>query len=98
METRRMRRTRQRQGRCSNRKSNLMDLDNDILVNTFSRLPVKSVCCIGCVSKTLSNIVDCPLFAKQQMRFLIATNAASNVPQPMVVAQSRNKYTEKLMA
>ncbi|CAN6724381.1 unnamed protein product [Malus baccata var. baccata] len=85
METRRMRRTRKRQGRCSNRNSNLMDLNNYILVNIFSRLPAKSVCCIGCVSKTLSNIVDCPLFAKQQMRFLIATNAASNVPQPMVL-------------
>lgn len=95
METRSIKRLRQRQG-SDNNKTNLMDVDNDNLVDIFSKLPAKSLIQLGCMSKTLSNIVSCPYFVKQHMHFLTATNAASEVPRLMVVAQSKNRYAGEL--
>ncbi|XP_068341603.1 F-box protein CPR1-like [Pyrus communis] len=95
METRSIKRLRQRQG-SDNKKTNLMDIDNDNLVDIFSKQPAKSLIQLGYMSKTLSNIVSCPYFVKQHMHFLTATNAASEVPRLMVVAQSKNRYAGEL--
>lgn len=47
----------------------------DTLLHILKRLPVKSVCCLRCVSKTLSDIVLSPFFVDLHTRFFIATNA-----------------------
>ncbi|XP_068317204.1 F-box/kelch-repeat protein At3g06240-like [Pyrus communis] len=94
METPRTKRMRH----CSNSNRNLMDLDNDNLVNIFSRLPVESVCSVGCVSKALHNIVSRPSFLNQHMSSLVTTNAAAEVPQLVIVSQSKKKYMAELIA
>lgn len=62
----------------------LMDLPMDIVVDILLRLPVKSLCCIRRVSKSLLKTVDSLSFVKQHTLSLIAaTSHAVQVPQLM---------------
>ncbi|KAL6208809.1 hypothetical protein ACLB2K_019754 [Fragaria x ananassa] len=58
----------------------LLDLPVDIMNDIFKRLPVNSVCCLRCVSKTLLDIVQSPFFVSLHSRFSILTNAHASDP------------------
>lgn len=65
----------------------LIDLPMDIVVDILLRLPVKSLCCIRRVSKSLLKTVDSLSFVKQHTLSLIAaTSHAVQVPQLMCFA------------
>ncbi|KAL6190784.1 hypothetical protein ACLB2K_037178 [Fragaria x ananassa] len=66
-------------------KTRLMDLPTETLIDILKRLPVKSVCCIRCVSKTLSDIVYSPFFVDLHTRFLIPTNSLAAGTSPQLV-------------
>ncbi|KAL6184865.1 hypothetical protein ACLB2K_046265 [Fragaria x ananassa] len=72
-------------------KKQLMELPVDILVDILSRLPVKSVGCIKCVSKTLLDMVSNISFSTLHTRSLIATNSAAAADQvPRLMCCSRD--------
>ncbi|CAL9027517.1 unnamed protein product [Prunus brigantina] len=82
-----------------NEHSPLMDLPRDIILDVLTRLPVKSLSEMRCISKTSLNIIDNPFFATLHTsptlhtpRLLnsFGTNyvAAVEVPQLMLLAQS----------
>ncbi|KAK9947444.1 hypothetical protein M0R45_003069 [Rubus argutus] len=62
----------------------LMNLPVEILLEILKRLPVKSVCCLRCASKTLLDMVDSPLFVSLHSSSLIATNAVAEAPHIML--------------
>ncbi|KAM5548083.1 F-box/kelch-repeat protein [Rosa sericea] len=66
-------------------KTRLMDLPIEILIEILKRLPIKSVCCIRCVSKTLSDIVYSPFFVDLHTRFLIPTNSLAGAAPQLVL-------------
>ncbi|KAK9950543.1 hypothetical protein M0R45_006029 [Rubus argutus] len=75
-------------------KTRVMDLPVEILLDILRRLPVKSVCCLRCVSKTLSDIVLTPFFVDLHTRFLISTNGAAEAA-PQLVLRHVTLYRER---
>lgn len=79
-------------------KTTLMDLPRDIIIHILLRLPLKTLGCLRCVSKTLLNRLDDPHFGAAHTRLLTTTNAAAQVPQLVfgivlgVVALQSMKY------
>ncbi|XP_062003358.1 putative F-box protein At3g47150 [Rosa rugosa] len=73
---------------CDNEKEGktltLMDLPEDVTIDILMRLPVKSLCCLECVSKTSLNS---PQFAAPLTRRLYNLSSAVEVPQLMLLAQ-----------
>ncbi|KAI5345909.1 hypothetical protein L3X38_013786 [Prunus dulcis] len=74
-------------------KLNLMTdvLPTEILIDIFSRLPVNSICCIKCVSKTLLKTVDDPFFAVQHMRRCFLTSYTT-VEVPRLVLRTDSPH------
>ncbi|CAB4270961.1 unnamed protein product [Prunus armeniaca] len=69
-------------------------LPTDILTDILSRLPVKSVCCIRCVSKALLKTVDDVSFATMHMR----RRLLDDVHQvPRLVLRSYYRFEEQRM-
>ncbi|XP_068323472.1 F-box protein At3g13820-like [Pyrus communis] len=55
--------------------SSLTSLPTEILIDILLRLPVSSLFCIRCVSKTVLNIVDCPSFVTLHTQRLLTVQA-----------------------
>ncbi|PRQ41718.1 putative F-box domain-containing protein [Rosa chinensis] len=68
----------------------LTNLPEDVTIDILMRLPVKSLCCLECVSKTSLNIVGSPQFAAQHTRRLLNSSSAVEVPQLMLLARYSN--------
>ncbi|KAK9921738.1 hypothetical protein M0R45_030235 [Rubus argutus] len=79
-----------RMSQCSN-NAKLMDLPVDVLINILLRLPVKSLCCTQCVSKTLLHIVEARSFATLVHLRLrnTASHTVAEVPQILLLTRSR---------
>ncbi|KAM1213974.1 hypothetical protein ACFX2I_005348 [Malus domestica] len=58
--------------------SSLTSLPTEILIDILFRLPVSSLFCIRCVSKTVLNIVDCPSFVTLHTQRLLTVQATQN--------------------
>lgn len=85
---------------CSRSNSTLVDLPTEVLSDLFLRLPVKSLCCLQCVCKTLKKVVDCRFFIKQRllMTALDTNNAADDeVPQFIVTEPNDYGYTLQVL-
>ncbi|KAM5560682.1 F-box/kelch-repeat protein [Rosa sericea] len=70
--------------RCK-KKTNLFDLPSDIIMDILLKLSLKTLCCSRCVSKTLLDRIDDPLFVTAHTRLLTSTNVAGEVPRLMLV-------------
>ncbi|TQD86708.1 hypothetical protein C1H46_027731 [Malus baccata] len=58
--------------------SSLTSLPTEILIDILFRLPVRSLFCIRCVSKTVLNVVDCPSFVTLHTQRLLTVQATQN--------------------
>ncbi|CAN6555886.1 unnamed protein product [Malus baccata var. baccata] len=60
MEMELVRRKHRRLGHCCKNNGRLVELPTEILYDILLRLPISSIFCLRCVSKTSKNRVDCP--------------------------------------
>ncbi|KAL6198684.1 hypothetical protein ACLB2K_028473 [Fragaria x ananassa] len=75
--------------RCNEIPKQLMDLPTYVLVDILLSLPVKSLCSLRCVCKTLLNTIGSRSFIRRHTLSLIAGNnhVVHRVPQLMCLAQ-----------
>ncbi|KAL6197857.1 hypothetical protein ACLB2K_027649 [Fragaria x ananassa] len=66
----------------------LIDLPPDVIVDILMRLPIKSIYSLRCATKTISDVIDSPLFAQMHMSRSLNSGinplSVSEVPQLML--------------
>ncbi|XP_050368956.1 putative F-box protein At3g52320 [Argentina anserina] len=87
-------------GDLNTKGTTIMDLPEDIIVDILLRLPVKSLCCIQCVSKTSFDIARTPEFATLYSLRLLDPATNSHIftfPQLILYTKSFNQEYESLV-